>query len=166
METIILASGSPNRQALLEQVGIPFRIIVPEIDERAKSAESIENRARRLAMEKVTCVAAVVEKQHRRWIVGFDTLIDIQDRIIGKVETREGAREVLQRLSGRIHRIVTAVALLSKPEEELKVEICSTDVTFRTMTDQETEYYLNTGEWQKAAGAYRIQLAFPGSSPA
>jgi septum formation protein len=157
VETIILASGSPNRRALLEQVGIPFRVIVPEIDERGKPAESIEERARRLAREKVACVAAQLEKPQRRWVVGFDTLIGVQNRIIGKLETRHEAREVIVSLAGRSHCIVTAVALLSKPDEEIKLDTCSTTVTFRAMTEQEIEYYLNTGEWQNAAGAYRIQ---------
>ena len=157
MERIILASGSPNRRALLEQVGIPFRVIVPEIDERGKPAESIEERARRLAAEKVAQVAAQLGMPQRKWIVGFDTLIGIQNRIIGKLETRREARDVLKALSGRSHCIFTAVALLSKPEEEIRLDTCSTTVKLRTMTEQEIEYYLDTGEWQNAAGAYRIQ---------
>ncbi len=157
MEKIILASGSANRRALLEQVKIPFRVIVTDIDEQAQTSESIEERTKRLAVEKVVAVAGQLKKRDRRWVVGFDTLIKVEDRIIGKPGSREEAREILMTLSGRIHRIITAIALLPNPEEGIAVDFCSTSVTLKSMTDDEIEYYLKTDEWQEAAGAYRIQ---------
>jgi len=157
VETIILASGSANRQALLEQVKIPFSVIVSDIDEQARSLESIEERVKRLAVEKVVAVAGRLKERDRRWIVGFDTLIEVEDRIVGKPGNREEAREILMVLSDRIHRIITGVALLPNSEEGVAVELCSTSVTFKSMTDDEIEYYLKTDEWQDAAGAYRIQ---------
>ena len=157
METITLASGSANRGALLEQVKIPFRVIVSEIDEQTRSSESIEERVKRLAVEKVVNVAEQLKERDRQWVVGFDTLIKVEDRIIGKPGNREEAREILMTLSGRIHRIITAVALLPSPEEGVAVDLCSTSVTFKSMKDDEIDYYLKTGEWQHAAGAYRIQ---------
>ena len=157
METIILASGSTNRRALLEQVKIPLRVIVSDIDEQAQSSESIEERAKRLAVEKVVAVAGQLKKRDRRWVVGFDTLIKVEDRIVGKPRSREEAREILMVLSGRIHRVITAVALLPNPEEGIAVDLCSTSVTFKSMAADEIEYYLKTDEWQEAAGAYQIQ---------
>lgn len=157
METIILASSSANRRALLEQVRIPFRVIVSEIDEQAQSSESIEERAKRLAVEKVVAVTGQLKEKDRRWVTGFDTLIKTEDRIVGKPGNREEAREILMNLSGRIHRVITAMALLPNPEEGVAVDLCSTSVTFKSMTDDEIAYYLKTDEWQEAAGAYRIQ---------
>jgi septum formation protein len=157
VETIILASGSANRRALLDQVKIPYRVIVSEIDEQAHRSESIEERVKRLAIEKTVAVAGQLKEKDRRWLVGFDTLIKVEDRIVGKPGNREEAREILMALSGRMHRIVTAVALLPNPEEEVVVGLCSTSVAFKSMTDDEIEYYLKTNEWQDAAGAYRIQ---------
>ncbi len=77
METITLASGSANRGALLEQVKIPFRVIVSEIDEQTRPSESIEERVKRLAVEKVVTVAEQLKERDRQWVVGFDTLIKV-----------------------------------------------------------------------------------------
>jgi septum formation protein len=157
VETIILASGSINRKTLLEQVKIPFKILVPKVQEDAPSSENIEQTVKRLAEAKVTAVAERLEPKDCRWVVGLDTLIEADGQIIGKPGTRNEARGILKSLSGRSHRVITAVALLPSYEREIMVDLCTSRVTFKRLADDEIEYYLKTDEWRGAAGAYRIQ---------
>ena len=150
---LILASASPRRQALLKQVGIAFRQQVAEIDETPLDNEAAEDYVVRLALEKARAV-----RQHSvddgLPVLGADTAVVIDGRLLGKPESPAHARQMLQLLSGREHRVMSAVALVRSREA---VQISVSRVWFRPLSENEIDAYWRTGEPQDKAGAYAIQ---------
>ena len=150
---LILASASPRRQALLKQVGIAFRQQVAEIDETPLENEAAEDYVVRLALEKARAV-----RQHsvtgRLPVLGADTAVVIDGRLLGKPESLAHARQMLQLLSGREHRVMSAVALVRGREA---VQLSVSRVWFRPLSENEIDAYWRTGEPQDKAGAYAIQ---------
>lgn len=150
---LILASASPRRQALLKQVGIAFRQQVAEIDETPLENEAAEDYVVRLALEKARAV-----RQHsvtgRLPVLGADTAVVIDGRLLGKPESLAHARQMLQLLSGREHRVMSAVALVRSREA---VQLSVSRVWFRPLSENEIDAYWRTGEPQDKAGAYAIQ---------
>ena len=150
---LILASASPRRQALLKQVGIAFRQQVAEIDETPLENEAAEDYVVRLALEKARAV-----RQHSVTdglpVLGADTAVVIDGRLLGKPESLAHARQMLQLLSGREHRVMSAVALVRSREA---VQISVSRVWFRPLSENEIDAYWRTGEPQDKAGAYAIQ---------
>ena len=150
---LILASASPRRQALLKQVGIAFRQQVAEIDETPLDNEAAEDYVVRLALEKARAV-----RQHSvddgLPVLGADTAVVIDGRLLGKPESPAHARQMLQLLSGREHRVMSAVALVGSREA---VQISVSRVWFRPLGENEIDAYWRTGEPQDKAGAYAIQ---------
>lgn len=150
---LILASASPRRQALLKQVGIAFRQQVAEIDETPLDNEAAEDYVMRLALEKARAV-----RQHSVTdelpVLGADTAVVIDGRLLGKPESLAHARQMLQLLSGREHRVMSAVALVRSREA---VQISVSRVWFRPLSENEIDAYWRTGEPQDKAGAYAIQ---------
>ncbi|MCR5189626.1 MAG: Maf family protein [Treponema sp.] len=158
MEPIILASSSPRRQEILKMLKIPFRVIIPNIDETLVNSIDIEQVPELLAREKVTAVIhSLPAGQEIPWVLGADTLIQIDDKILGKPQNHEEAIEFLKKLQGRSHYVITAIVLYNGRSHETSTRICKTRITFAPMTDQEIEWYVETGEWHGAAGGYRIQ---------
>ena len=158
MEPIILASSSPRRQEILKMLKIPFRVIIPNIDETLTTAIELEQIPELLAREKVTAVIhAQPAGQEIPWVLGADTLILFEDKILGKPQTHEMAVEYLQKLQGKTHTVITSIVLYNGHTHETSTRTCKTQVTFANMTDQEIEWYAETGEWHGAAGGYRIQ---------
>ena len=158
MEPIILASSSPRRQEILKMLKIPFRVIIPNIDETLTTAIELEQIPELLAREKVTAVIhAQPSGQEIPWVLGADTLIIINDRILGKPQTHEMAVEYLKILQGNTHTVITSIVLYNGHTHETSTRVCKTKVTFAPMTDKEIEWYAETGEWHGAAGGYRIQ---------
>ena len=158
MEPIILASSSPRRQEILKMLKIPFRVIIPNIDETLTTAIELEQIPELLAREKVTAVIhAQPAGQEIPWVLGADTLIIFEDKILGKPQTHEMAVEYLQKLQGKTHTVITSIVLYNGHTHETSTRTCKTKVTFANMTDQEIEWYAETGEWHGAAGGYRIQ---------
>ena len=158
MEPIILASSSPRRQEILKMLKIPFRVIIPNIDETLTTAIELEQIPELLAREKVTAVIhAQPAGQEIPWVLGADTLIIFEDKILGKPQTHEMAVEYLQKLQGKTHTVITSIVLYNGHTHETTTRTCRTKVTFSNMTDQEIEWYAETGEWHGAAGGYRIQ---------
>lgn len=158
MEPIILASSSPRRQEILKMLKIPFRVIIPNIDETLVNSIDLEQVPELLAREKVTAVIhSLPAGQEIPWVLGADTLIKIDDKIIGKPENHDQAVEYLKMLQGRKHEVITAIVLYNGRNHETSSKICKTEVTFAPMTDSEIEWYVETGEWHGAAGGYRIQ---------
>ncbi len=158
MEPIILASSSPRRQEILKMLKIPFRVIIPNIDETLVNSIDIEQVPELLAREKVTAVIhSLPAGQEIPWVLGADTLIQIDDKIMGKPQNHEQAIEYLKTLQGRSHYVITAIVLYNGRNHETSTKICKTKITFAPMTDQEIEWYVETGEWHGAAGGYRIQ---------
>lgn len=150
---LILASASPRRQVLLQQAGIVFRKQVAEIDETPLDNEAAEDYVMRLALEKARAV-----RQHSDTggltVLGADTAVVVDGRLLGKPESLAHAREMLQLLSGREHQVMTAVALVRDREA---VQLSMSRVWFRPLSESEIDDYWRTGEPQDKAGAYAIQ---------
>ena len=158
MEPIILASSSPRRQEILKMLKIPFRVIIPNIDETLTTAIELEQIPELLAREKVTAVIhAQPAGQEIPWVLGADTLILFENKILGKPQTHEMAVEYLKKLQGNTHTVITSIVLYNGHTHETSTRTCKTQVSFANMTDQEIEWYAETGEWHGAAGGYRIQ---------
>ena len=158
MEPIILASSSPRRQEILKMLKIPFRVIIPNIDETLSYAIELEQVPELLAREKVTAVIhSLPTGQEIPWVLGADTIIIFENEIYGKPQDQQQAIEFLKKFSGKTHTIVTALVLYNGRKHITTSKICKTQVTFAQMTDEEIEWYVETGEWHGAAGGYRIQ---------
>jgi septum formation protein len=148
---LILASASPRRLALLAQIGIvPDRVISPDIDETPRRDELPRLYAQRLARAKALAVAAECH------VLAADTVVAAGRRILPKAETVEQARTCLELLSGRRHRVLTAVVLAS-PGGPVTERVCESIVTFARLTPGQIHAYLAGGEWQGKAGGYAIQ---------
>jgi septum formation protein len=150
MDKLILASASPRRQEILKQMGLVFSVQPQDVDE-SFSGLSADAEASRLAKKKVS---ACLEKD--QWILGADTFIVYKDRFIGKPENRSDAHDMLNKLSGKTHSVITGLALCI-PSGEIETAVCRTEVKFSVMSSAEIEWYLEQNEWQGAAAAYRIQ---------
>jgi septum formation protein len=152
----VLASRSPRRSALLNRIGVvPDEIVGADIDETPVKGELPSAAARRLALEKLTCVKAQYPDS---FILAADTVVAVGRRILGKPDDAAMARLHLELLSGRRHRVITAVALGS-PGNRSSLRTSITAVSFKTLQSDEITAYLDTGEWQGKAGSYAIQGA-------
>lgn len=156
---IILASGSPRRIALLQQIGIDPDVVLPaEIDETPLASEHPRSLAKRLAAAK----AAVAYKRYgeakaeNAYVLAADTVVSVGRRILPKTEFLDEAVNCLQLLSGRSHRVYTAVCLLT-PSGKERMRLSETRVRFKRLSGMEIESYLASGEWQGKAGGYAIQ---------
>lgn len=158
MEPIILASSSPRRQEILKMLKIPFRVIIPNIDETLIPAIEKEQVPELLAREKVTAVIrSLPSGQEIPWVLGADTVILLDDKILGKPENHDQAVEYLTQLQGKQHTVLTALVLYNGRTHETKTRLCKTKVNFAPMNEDEINWYAETGEWHGAAGGYRIQ---------
>ena len=158
MEPIILASSSPRRQEILNMLGIPFRVIMPNIDETLTAILEPGDVPELLAREKVTAVLnSLPPEQEIPWILGADTVIIKNGKIYGKPENQEQAEKYLHDLQGGVHTVVTALVLYDGRRKSTFSETAKTRVTFSPMSDEEIRWYAETGEWHGAAGGYRIQ---------
>jgi septum formation protein len=157
VETIILASGSPRRQELLSRVRIPFKAFPPNIVEEFDHIPEVSERVRQIALKKIEAVVAGFPQESPRWVLGLDTLVELDGRALAKPSGPEQAVEILQKLSGRVHRVFTGIGLLPARGAEVDLRCAVTEVKFARMTPQELEAYVDTGEWSGVAGAYRIQ---------
>jgi septum formation protein len=153
---LILASGSPRRAEILTAVGWQFTKQVADVDESVKPDETPENYVQRLAREKAVAVAALHENA---LVLGADTTVVINDEIIGKPVDLNDAREMLKKLSGNRHEVLTGVALVkvSGQEFETRVAFERTGVKFAAMNDAEIEFLVEKGEPLDKAGAYAVQ---------
>ena len=150
---LLLASASPRRQELLSQAGVDFAVVVAEDAEPQRTLdEDCADFARRAAEAKALAVAAV---HPGRLTLGADTIVVLDDAILGKPSSANEARDMLRRLSGRTHRVHTAIAVARGGALYSAVE--SVDVTFRPLTPQDVAAYVATGEPMDKAGAYGIQ---------
>jgi septum formation protein len=154
---VILASASPRRAELLAAAGFAFEARPVEIDERPLAAEPADRYVRRLAAEKSAAAAAGLQSSpHDRPVVmAADTVVTIDGTLLGKPEDDDEAREMLRRLSGRTHQVLTGVSLRHGAFEIGRVE--STEVLFSTLSEAEIDWYVSTGEGRDKAGAYAIQ---------
>lgn len=157
METIILASGSPRRQELLNRVRIPFKAFPPNIDENFSDIGSVEERVKRIALRKIETVVELFKQEAPRWLLGLDTLVEIDGKAVHKPSGIEEAEEILKTLSGKIHRVHTGIGFLPAKGKTVDLRSVCTEVKFAELSDEDIEMYLETGEWSVVTGAYRIQ---------
>lgn len=158
MEPIILASSSPRRQEILKMLNIPFRVIMPSIDETITAGLETDEIPEFLAREKVIeVVRSLPSEQEISWILGADTIIQKDGKIYGKPESQETAEEYLKEFQGSTHTAVTSLVLYNGRKRTTTSKTAKTKVTFAPMSDAEIQWYLETGEWHGAAGGYRIQ---------
>ncbi len=150
---IILASASPQRKKLLEQIGIEFTIIPGMVDETMSDDLPPEEQVKKIALSKAQCVA----KRNPIFdiIIGADTIVAYQDRILGKPHNTEEAEEMLRLLSGTTHRVLTGLAVMT-PNKTL-LDVVSTEVRMKSLSNDEIQNYLATGEPIGKAGAVCIQ---------
>ena len=157
---LILASASPRRVALLEQAGLRADVLCPvDIDETPRKRETPRSYVQRMAfekLEKAKLMPVVKAQPYERYLLTADTVVALGRRILGKAETEEEARAHLKLLSGRAHRVLTAVCLLT-PEGKLRRKLVDTKVRFKRLSHAEIEAYLASDEWEGKAGAYAIQ---------
>ncbi|MBI9108119.1 MAG: septum formation protein Maf [Spirochaetales bacterium] len=155
MEKLILASASLRRQEILMQMGLEFDIRPQDVDETFTGLAPADE-AVLLAKKKTAAFLAGKPSGAAKWVLGADTFIEIDGEYLGKPETREEAGEMLKRLSGLTHQVITGIAL-NVPEKGIKTAACLTAVTFSPMSASEIDWYLDQNEWQGVAAAYRIQ---------
>ena len=155
MQRIILASGSPRRRQLLDQVGIPHEVIVSDADETIDGPP--DTQVQRLALRKAYTVRDMV--QDEAIIIAADTLVYAGNKVLGKPGGPEDALKMLSCLSGRGHTVYTGVAILAVGNDMVieKSFVESAQVYFRTLTDDEIWAYIKTGEPFDKAGAYGVQ---------
>lgn len=158
MEPIILASSSPRRQEILRLLNIPFKIVIPKIDETIPAGMALEAAPEHLAARKVDAVAHLLPVENELpWILGADTLIVAEGRVLGKPADQMEARSFLQLLQGATHKVLTGLALFNGKLLYMDTRTSVTKVTFAPMTETEIDWYIGTGDWHGAAGGYRIQ---------
>ena len=153
-ELLVLASGSPRRRELLAGLGVCFESLNLAIDERPVPHEEAMAYARRVAREKAT---AALPLRPGRWILGADTVVEIDGVILGKPSDQSAARTMLARLSGRTHRVITAVTLIGPDGTVQLDDAVVSHVRFRRLSPQDIDDYVRSGEPFDKAGAYAIQ---------
>jgi septum formation protein len=153
---LILASASPRRAEVLTAVGWEFEKRVADIDETELEGEKPENYVQRLAREKAEAVA---ENLTDALVLGADTIVVIEDKIIGKPNDIADARGMLRMLSGKWHEVLTGVALVKITTEDSgrKVDLQRTRVKFAELSEDEIEFLIERGEPLDKAGAYAVQ---------
>ena len=151
---IILASSSPRRRQLLADAGYDFRIVEPDADETAPPGMSPTEHAKLLAQRKAHAVASTLDSG---LVIGADTVVACSDEIIGKPDDAAHAAQILSRLSGTRHAVITAVCLIDAATGEERCDADTTFIQMRNVPRQAIDAYVATGECFGKAGAYAIQ---------
>lgn len=152
---VILASASPRRSALLQQIHIPHRVQAVDIDESQLRGEAPADYVGRLAAAKAQALWQRLSMEERLPVLGADTTVALGEAIFGKPQDREDGIRMLAELSGRTHRVYTAVALYSAGGLESRLSV--SEVTFRALSSAEREAYWASGEPRDKAGGYAVQ---------
>ena len=151
---LVLASASPRRKNLLTWAGLDFLIAPAQVEETALPGESPAAHVRRLARAKAGQVAG---QYPRDWILAADTVVSVQNRILGKPADDREAERMLTSLSGRVHQVLTGFCLYHRPQNRQILQHVTTDVEFRDLSAEDIQNYLSSGEAWDKAGAYAIQ---------
>ncbi|MGV8074586.1 MAG: Maf family protein [Syntrophobacteraceae bacterium] len=154
LQPLILASESPRRKELLNSVGLVPEIVPSRVAETEDPTQSAESLARRWAAEKAQTVSILYPNS---WVLGADTIVVLAGGIYGKPAGPAEAEAMLKELSGRTHEVITGIALAHHADQTLRVQSVRTQVTFRSLTDEEIKAYVRSGEPLDKAGAYGIQ---------
>lgn len=153
--SLVLASASPRRRELLEQIGVAYRVIVHDTDETRRPAEPPDAYVERLARQKAASVNALPEVFGRETVLGADTIVVCEQAVLGKPRDEADAARMLGMLSGRRHCVLTAVCVM-QGHQEAAVTV-RTGVWFRELSDNDIAAYWRSGEPAGKAGAYAIQ---------
>ena len=154
MTRLVLASASPRRLDLLARIGVePDAVLPADIDESVPTGELPGQHAIRLAREKAEAVAA---KEPDALVLAADTVVAVGRRILPKVEDEQTLRSCMALLSGRRHRVLTAVAL-AVPGHGVRERLVETMIAMKRLSDEEIDYYAAHGEWRGKAGGYALQ---------
>ncbi len=157
---LVLASGSPRRLALLQQAGLePDALLPADIDETPLKAETPRELVRRLARTKAEVArktARTREELEGAFVVAADTVVSVGRRILPKAEVVEEAAACLRLLSGRTHRVYTAVCVVT-PRDAIRERLVESRVRFKRLSREDMEGYLASGQWRGKAGGYAIQ---------
>jgi len=148
---LVLASRSPQRRAILAQLGIPFDVVLPEYEERlggSDPAQAVRENARGKARSVAGAAAG-------RPVLGVDTEVVLGGRVFGKARTAAEAEGMLEALAGQTHEVVSGLCLLTPAWEEVEHEV--TRVSFRELDARDLAAYVGIGEWEGRAGAYAVQ---------
>lgn len=152
MKKLILASQSPRRRELLEKCGIPFICEPADIDEAIDDSRDLSEEIKRLSLAK----AAVILKKHPdAVVVGSDTIVAVDGKVLGKPKDRTEAADMLKMLSGNTHQVITGLCVISSTRQFQDVSI--SHVTFAPLSEEEIDTYVSSGECDDKAGAYAIQ---------
>jgi len=154
LPTIVLASRSPRRAALLRQMGIPFRVISKDIPEESASGDDPLEHVIELSRRKAE---AVVDRVEEGIIVGADTVVYLDTEILGKPKDADEARAMLTKLSGRTHEVFTGFTIIQVNDGDPFSDVEKTSVTFRRLESWEIDDYVQTGGPMDKAGGYGIQ---------
>jgi len=157
MEPIILASGSPRRIDYFRLMGLPFSCVTPDVEEFIDENAVPQAAAEELALKKVQKIVETLKNENSLWVCGADTLIALDGKIYGKPRDRNGAGNMLRVFSGNTHEVISAVALYSGRTKKTDCRSVVSAISFAPLSDGEIEWYLDSGEWQDAAGSYKIQ---------
>lgn len=152
---VYLASRSPRRRDLLRQIGVAFEVVSADVDESASAGEDASHLVARLARAKAQAGGRAVAHLRAAPVLGADTVVEIDGEILGKPRDRTNAEEMLAKLSGRRHRVWSAVALLDGGE--VRVRVSRSEVDFRSLDARERRLYCESGEALDKAGAYALQ---------
>jgi len=155
LDFIYLASGSPRRRELLQQIGVPFRVVGAAVDEAVRPGEAPAAYVERLAAAKADAGLAGSRDEADVPVLAADTAVVLGGKVLGKPADRQDAEHMLRQLSGRTHEVLTAIALLTV--SGLESRISRSEVTFRSLAAEEIQDYWETGEPADKAGAYAIQ---------
>ncbi len=151
---VLLASASPRRRELLQQLGVPHEVLAVDVDETPLAGETAQQLATRLALAKAQ---EGLRRGHARWpVLGSDTVVVVDGVVFGKPADRADAMRMLAALAGRTHRVMTAVALVTGVNRVAQA-LSDTVVAMRSITSEEAAAYWETGEPQGKAGGYAIQ---------
>jgi septum formation protein len=151
---LILASKSPRRRYLLEQAGLGFSVIPSYLDENSIPLSSPKTYVRHLAEAKAKDVSV---RYTDSWVIGADTMVFIDDTMLGKPGSRSEARKMLRRLSGKSHQVLTGYCICCQTADRLFSETVITEVFIKELTDPQIDWYISSGEPFDKAGAYGIQ---------
>jgi len=157
MEPIILASGSPRRIDYFRLMGLPFSCVTPDLEEIIDENAGPQAAAEELALKKVRKVVETLKDKNPPWVCGADTLIAMDGKIYGKPRDRNDAGNMLRIFSGRTHEVISAVALYNGATGKTDCRSVVSAISFAFLSDGEIEWYLDSEEWQDAAGSYKIQ---------
>lgn len=155
-QPVYLASQSPRRRELLQQIAVDFSVIRVDTDESVLSGETPLDYVARVAQDKAKAgIEQIVNRADKRPVLAADTAVVLGNQIFGKPENTADARQMLEQLSGRTHQVMSAVSLMT--EQQHFSAVCVSDVSFARLSPQELDWYVATGEGVDKAGAYAVQ---------